>query len=89
MPNELEAFETEIEIKSSCINGKVRIHDKRPGSFYIIPYPLQRMSEYRSWRQVKLEIKGDLLRIYSGRHAKSEHNVNTNKMKPKYIKTKP
>jgi len=33
------------------------------------------MSEYRSWRQVKLEIKGDLLRIYSGRHAKSEHNV--------------
>ncbi|XP_034672245.1 uncharacterized protein LOC117903844 isoform X4 [Drosophila subobscura] len=56
VPNELEAFETEIEIKSSCINGK-------------------RMSEYRSWRQVKLEIKGDLLRIYSGRHAKSEHNV--------------
>lgn len=33
------------------------------------------MSEYRSWRQVKLEIKGDLLRIYSGRHGKSEHNV--------------
>lgn len=33
------------------------------------------MSEYRSWRQVKLEIKGDLLRIYSGRHSKSEHNV--------------
>ncbi|XP_034136151.1 GTPase-activating protein pac-1 isoform X5 [Drosophila guanche] len=56
VPNELEAFETDIEIKSSCINGK-------------------RMSEYRSWRQVKLEIKGDLLRIYSGRHAKSEHNV--------------
>ncbi|EDV30051.2 uncharacterized protein Dana_GF15986 [Drosophila ananassae] len=56
VPNELEAFETEIEIKSSCINGK-------------------RMSEYRSWRQVKLEIKGDLLRIYSGRHGKSEHNV--------------
>ncbi|XP_050743601.1 serine-rich adhesin for platelets isoform X2 [Drosophila biarmipes] len=56
VPNELEAFETEIEIKSSCINGK-------------------RMSEYRSWRQVKLEIKGDMLRIYSGRHAKSEHNV--------------
>lgn len=23
VPNELEAFETEIEIKSSCINGKV------------------------------------------------------------------
>ncbi|XP_030379307.1 rho GTPase-activating protein 21 isoform X2 [Scaptodrosophila lebanonensis] len=56
VPNELEAFETEIEIKSSCINGK-------------------RMSEFRSWRQVKLEIKGDLLRICSGRHGKSEHNV--------------
>lgn len=39
------------------------------------------MSEYRSWRQVKLEIKGDLLRIYSGRHGKSEHNVgSTQKM---------
>jgi len=26
VPNELEAFETEIEIKSSCINGKVGGH---------------------------------------------------------------
>lgn len=53
---EVEVFETEMEVKSSCIYGK-------------------RMSEYRSWRQVKIEIKGDILKIYSGRSSKSETNV--------------
>ncbi|XP_067640758.1 rho GTPase-activating protein 21 isoform X2 [Eurosta solidaginis] len=53
---EMEVFETEMEIKSSCINGK-------------------RLSDYRSWRQVKIEIKGDFLRIYPGRHAKESHMI--------------
>lgn len=53
---EVEVFETEMEVKSSCIYGK-------------------RMSEYRSWRQVKIEIKGDILKIYSGRSSKTETNV--------------
>lgn len=75
VPNELEAFETEIEIKSSCINGKVSWSSNPPKKSDQDLHSFQRMSEYRSWRQVKLEIKGDLLRIYSGRHGKSEHNV--------------
>ncbi|KAL5278275.1 ARHGAP21 family protein [Megaselia abdita] len=53
---EVEIFETEMEIKSSCILGK-------------------RISEYRSWRQVKIEIKGDILKIYPGRSSKTEANV--------------
>ncbi|XP_053948584.1 rho GTPase-activating protein 21 isoform X2 [Anastrepha ludens] len=53
---EMEVFETEMEIKSSCINGK-------------------RLSDYRSWRQVKIEIKGDLLRIYPGRSCKESNMI--------------
>ncbi|XP_036221697.2 rho GTPase-activating protein 21 isoform X2 [Bactrocera oleae] len=53
---EMEVFETEMEIKSSCINGK-------------------RLSDYRSWRQVKIEIKGDILRIYPGRSCKESNMI--------------
>ncbi|XP_011182372.2 uncharacterized protein LOC105212213 isoform X2 [Zeugodacus cucurbitae] len=53
---EMEVFETEMEIKSSCINGK-------------------RLSDYRSWRQVKIEIKGDILRIYPGRGCKESNMI--------------
>uniref|UniRef100_W8AX05 Rho GTPase-activating protein 21-A n=2 Tax=Ceratitis capitata TaxID=7213 RepID=W8AX05_CERCA len=53
---EMEVFETEMEIKSSCINGK-------------------RLSDYRSWRQVKIEIKGDNLRIYPGRSCKESNMI--------------
>ncbi|XP_061389068.1 rho GTPase-activating protein 21 isoform X2 [Musca vetustissima] len=53
---DMEIFETEMEIKSSSIQGK-------------------RQSEYRSWRQVKIEIKGDMLRIYPSRNTKSDSNV--------------
>ncbi|XP_037934924.1 rho GTPase-activating protein 21-A isoform X2 [Teleopsis dalmanni] len=53
---EMEIFETEMEIKSSCIYGK-------------------RLSEYRSWRQVKIEIKGDILKIYPSRTSKSDNNL--------------
>ncbi|XP_037807563.1 rho GTPase-activating protein 21 isoform X2 [Lucilia sericata] len=53
---EMEIFETEMEIKSTCINGK-------------------RLSEYRSWRQVKIEIKGDILKIYPSRNTKSDNNI--------------
>uniref|UniRef100_A0A1I8ND25 Uncharacterized protein n=1 Tax=Musca domestica TaxID=7370 RepID=A0A1I8ND25_MUSDO len=35
----------------------------------------KRQSEYRSWRQVKIEIKGDILRIYPSRNTKSDSNV--------------
>ncbi|XP_065363111.1 rho GTPase-activating protein 21 isoform X2 [Calliphora vicina] len=53
---EMEIFETEMEIKSTCINGK-------------------RLSEYRSWRQVKIEIKGDILKIYPSRNTKSDNSM--------------
>ncbi|KAM7348294.1 rho GTPase activating protein at 19D isoform 2-T3 [Cochliomyia hominivorax] len=53
---EMEIFETEMEIKSTCINGK-------------------RLSEYRSWRQVKIEIKGDILKIYPSRNTKSDSSM--------------
>lgn len=36
---------------------------------------MQRISEYRSWKQVKIEIKGDILKIYPGRSSKMEANV--------------
>lgn len=75
---EVEIFETEMEIKSSCINGKV-IFNFENFNFhrnYIRNIVIsQRISEYRSWRQVKIEIKGDILKIYPGRSSKTEANV--------------
>lgn len=72
---EVEIFETEMEIKSSCILGKVSFSKETKNSNFIFIHVLQRIPEYRSWRQVKIEIKGDILKIYPGRSSKTEANV--------------
>ncbi|TMW39601.1 hypothetical protein DOY81_015319, partial [Sarcophaga bullata] len=34
---------------------------------------MERLPEYRSWRQMKIEIKGDILKIYPSRNSKSDN----------------